>query len=798
MSKRIRLILSFLLIGIFLNFPIMTNQHSSLNQSQLVYAEESEDESELDIQSKPPTDDTDELYKRYKDNSFNLMNKEFSSINKINQAMQNSFLTIKNFTFKGVIFIGKFNVIIVNSLFNLNIANAIKDPIQQMSLTISKNMLGVASTLGILAIAIFMIVKLISTGRTSEAMKVFGIGLFSFVVLTAYNNPTTNKYFFDGIIEVDNQIENAFAGINPQFKDNEKKTDNVGDKVSRDVFRTNIYEPFLYVNYGTTNVNSIRKEKVEYKGKKYDRIGAILDNDGSSEKQVKFVEEVTDYEVDTLKNNNPSYQQAGEQTFICLAYVLTNLVQTVIFGILGLLRLALQFLLIIIPLFLPIIMLVGMVLQGTSMLGDFTKGFLTISFLKASLSFITVVFTSYVSLAYTMNIKSNNILEIILTRLAWILAPVFIWKFRYLVGGLFSKKVRQIAGGLMNSLRHPKLASQLANKYRQNKAERKRKAREERNKKKKETPPNKKQQENKEKNKLNEVKPNKSDFKLNRNKSMPNQPPVNPEPIDKDDNKEKTDLNQSNTGEPSAESLQEKRRQMRSEVPNETADKQQVNQVSPSNKEEENKAEGRANRTATTNQANTSEHQTKQQMNRVAPSDKTKQEERGKQRANRVDPTKPNVTSDKDKKQAVNPTARKDRPQRRATLSEKPANGSVQSVGNKETMARKSEPIHNRTTASSRKNKPVATSQPTTVSPTKTSRVVQQMTTTNPSSPTKHTINRQTIPQKLNKPSGQTVTKGNKKTFKATPKREVAPKRETISKGKVNKKNANFYMPKKK
>lgn len=570
MKKKLKFFISFLLICLFINVPSVSidTETEKIYYSQVVLADETTDESDLEIQTQPPTDDTQEIYNRYKDNSFSLMNKEFSGINKINQFMQNFFLTIKNFLFGAVVFIGKFNVMLVNSLFNLNIANAIKEPIQQMSLVISNNMIGIASTIGVLVIAIFMIVKLISTGQTGQAVKVFFIGLLSFIVLTAYNNPTTNKYFFDGIIEVDNQIENAFAGINPQFSDNDSEADSVGEKIGADVFRTNIYEPYLYFNYGTTDTTEIRKKTVEYKGKEYERIGALLDNDSSSEKQIKFIEKVTDYEVDDLKNNSPSYKSASAQSFTAIAYLITNIIQTLIFGALGMIRLALQFLLIIIPLFLPIIMIVGMVLNGTSLLGNFFKGFMTISFLKASLSFITVIFTNYVSLAYTMDIETDNILEVILTRIAWIVAPVFVYLFRYLLGGIFSKTVRMSGGGLMNSFRHPRQASQQAKQMRQDKAQQKEQARKERQ-------ANRQTQKDvdnfdkwqKKKDELNKVQPKNAQFSEERHKNS--QPNASSKEQDKDKLNKGAGTRDNNENEPSGEkdgsNQQQKRRNIRSE-----------------------------------------------------------------------------------------------------------------------------------------------------------------------------------------------------------------------------------------
>lgn len=62
-----------------------------------------------------------------------------------------------------------------------------------------------------------------------------------------------------------------------------------------------MYEPYLLMNYGTSDVNKIRKKTVKYKDKEYDRINLLLDNDMNSEENNKLMEEVVNYESKDLK-----------------------------------------------------------------------------------------------------------------------------------------------------------------------------------------------------------------------------------------------------------------------------------------------------------------------------------------------------------------------------------------------------------------------------------------------------------------------------------------------------------------
>ncbi|WP_445081430.1 hypothetical protein, partial [Klebsiella pneumoniae] len=78
---------------------------------------------------------------------------------------------------------------------------------------------------------------------------------------------------------------------------------------------TNVYEPYLLMNYGTSDVNKIRKKTVKYKDKEYDRINLLLDNDMNSEENDKLMEEVVNYESKDLKNRSIMYYNNWTNTF---------------------------------------------------------------------------------------------------------------------------------------------------------------------------------------------------------------------------------------------------------------------------------------------------------------------------------------------------------------------------------------------------------------------------------------------------------------------------------------------------
>ena len=125
------------------------------------------------------------------------------------------------------------------------------------------------------------------------------------------------------------------------------------------VFYTNVYEPYLLMNYGTSDVNKIRKKTVKYKDKEYDRINLLLDNDMNSEENNKLMEEVVNYESKDLKTVQLCIITTGPILF-GLFYLVVNFIQTVVYFLLSFLRLIIAVIqLFLLPL-LPLLLFAGL------------------------------------------------------------------------------------------------------------------------------------------------------------------------------------------------------------------------------------------------------------------------------------------------------------------------------------------------------------------------------------------------------------------------------------------------------
>lgn len=468
------LVLLFSFIGFSASHPIQVEA-----KTEVMYVAVSEEKG-FPVVNKPPAEDKDEIYRRYEQNSFSLMNKEFKSrLNKINEFRQNMDSMIKNWMWSAASGVGRFNARMVKGLFSLDLATQVKEPFQELSLDLANSLVNVATTFGLVMVAFFMVIKYATTGQFFEAVKIFGLAILTMISFAIFTDPKGNELFFDGVISIDHQLEKALAGVNPNFKpegqthfvpgqnageEGEEDDNDLANRLAAEVFYNNVYVPYLYMQYGTADEEEIREQAVEYNGQSFDRIGALLDNDSASEAQVAFVEDITDYEVDELGNTNPIYTNAFRWINLAFLYLITNALQFFIYGLLGIVRIAFQFLLVAIPVFFPIALLFAMLIQGKDVLGSYFKGLGTIMFIKGGISLLMVIFMSYVTLAYSvMNNHTTDPLDRIITFIAWILAPPFLWTFRRFLGiiftpGPYASKLSRMG----TALRHPIQANRQA------------------------------------------------------------------------------------------------------------------------------------------------------------------------------------------------------------------------------------------------------------------------------------------------------------------------------------------------
>lgn len=424
------------------------------------------------------------IYQRYKENSFQLMTKPYESDalfgGAIEEMYNNISGTIKNMIWSAVRAVGAFNTTMVKYLFNLDLVSRVKQPFVNLTASIAQSMIGVAGTIGISIVAILMAIKFAVEQRFRSAFVLFLMTVFTFTGLAILKDVNSADSVATTILNVDKAIETSFVQVNPAFINGdkvapstsqtpEKQMKQAGDLIATQVFYTNVFEPYLLTNYGTSDLKKIRSKSVEYENKRYDRIQILLDNDLTTEDGKKIHEAVTDYEADNNKNKAIQYFNSSDNSIFLLFYLVVNLLQTIVYFVLSMFRNAVAFLQVFFLPLAPIMLVFGLFIESVNAFKNYTKGSLILMFLKALLSFLAIIFASYLSIGFKIAQGNMDAWQKILTLIVYICLPFVLYAMRHFIFMLLVGELngRQMVRLMTNPFAFNRLARQQAKAYRQ-------------------------------------------------------------------------------------------------------------------------------------------------------------------------------------------------------------------------------------------------------------------------------------------------------------------------------------------
>lgn len=448
-----------LIVGCFFLWKTPLTGYADQYNDGVGVTETNETEKKDEVKQNPVTTDVDKIYDTYKDNSFELMTKEKegSFLGKIPAAIANSSGVFKSFVWSGVKMLGSFNASMVEFLFDMDVVSNIRESVQKFTSNIATNMLGIAGTIGISFTAIVMFVKFAGEGQLKKSFFVFLMTILVFTGLVILKDPKANNQLFNLAFSLDSTVETAFLKTTPvltteeeekynQASENEEKTADqklttAGETIAARVFYSNVYEPYLLLNYGTTDVNAIRKHKVSYNNKDYDRINLLLDNDVDTSNGEKIHEKATDYEADKLKNKHIQYYNNWTNVGYAFFYLVVNLIQTVVYFVLAMFRIVTGVMQVfLIPLF-PILLFISLFKTELNAFYNYAKAFGILTALKSMAGFTCILFTSFLSFGFQLSVKEHDPWKKIMIILVYLLAPLGIYFFRTFLGSLFTGRV---------------------------------------------------------------------------------------------------------------------------------------------------------------------------------------------------------------------------------------------------------------------------------------------------------------------------------------------------------------------
>lgn len=411
-------------------------------------------EAEGEVKITDATTDPNIIYSRYKDNSFDLMTKEKEGVSGLKKYIANFSGTLKNLIWEGTKGIGNINTELVKFLFDMDIVSAIRKPIQALTATIATNMLSIAGTIGISFVAVTIAIKFAGEQNFKKALGLFCMTILIFTGLAVLRNSAASDSFFNTVFTIDKAVETSMVSVNPVLGDNSvpleqgkdgndnydsnKRLKGAGDMIATRVFFTNVYEPYLLANYGTSNVETIRKKKVTYDEKDYDRINLLLDNDISTEKGEEIHEKATEYEAEELGNRTIQHYNNFTNAFKMGFYLVVNLIQTVAYFVLCFVRIIIGVLQVFMIPILPFLLLYGLFMTFSNVFKNYAKAMAMTIFLKGMAGFACILFATFLSYGFQLSNTMDNPWQKILTILIYLLSPFGLYFFRTFLGSLFT------------------------------------------------------------------------------------------------------------------------------------------------------------------------------------------------------------------------------------------------------------------------------------------------------------------------------------------------------------------------
>ncbi|MBC1572761.1 hypothetical protein HCJ25_14020 [Listeria sp. FSL L7-1426] len=435
--------------------------------STIVQAEET-------IKDKPVNGDPVTIYRDYENFSFPLMTKETESKNPITKTMTNMNVGIKNITWEATEFVGSLNAKATGFLFDFDAMSPIRKPILDLTNEFASSLLGVATYLGVMAAALFMIIKFAMEQNFKQALLVFLMATLVVASIITLGNPKRSEELMKISTDVDTIVAGAFMNNNKALEDSKDNSNATpGEKVAANIFKANVFVPYLINNYGTSDLEIINKTKIEYDKKSYSRLGLLMNNGDSDEVSEDFVSDIAKIEYDNLNNKNVGWKKSIGIAMINIFFLLLNIIQFIIYFLLFLVKCMLGFLLLFMFPLSVFVLLFSMFSMRMNPFKNIAKGYLIVMLFKGAVSFLAGFYASYMIIAYRTSDAYGNVFTKIIIILLYVLIPLILIIWRTLI---FSLILGMITGQgmaphrLANQLVHPIQSSREAKVARRERA----------------------------------------------------------------------------------------------------------------------------------------------------------------------------------------------------------------------------------------------------------------------------------------------------------------------------------------
>ncbi|CAG9622804.1 type IV secretion system protein [Sutcliffiella rhizosphaerae] len=390
---------------------------------------------------------------KHHESSYQLMNYSDTNWHEFGENTSNTIASsVKDFMWMINIIISKVVLMIVYQLFSLDIISLTIDAIKSISSSIAD---GLLSTFGAFALALFslgLVVKSYIQQNWQAFLKLLTLVLISLALLFSISSERFDYISFVHGISV--EVENMVMNVNPSLTGDSfiysGDINTTAVALENKVFDALIYKPFLLLQYGTTDESAIIQDDPN-------RITAYLEADPRTEEGMVTRGEIAEREYKIYDNYNISAANGFSQAGYIMVMLLSTVVQGAVYFFIALLRIMLQFGLVMMLLLAPFAIFLSIFPSFETVVGKYVRALGLIVLFKGVVMFFILVAVSFISLGYDMTNTTDDLYYRIFMQIIMSVATIFLYTKRHVVMNMLegaSLSVEDMGGG---AFRMPRL-----------------------------------------------------------------------------------------------------------------------------------------------------------------------------------------------------------------------------------------------------------------------------------------------------------------------------------------------------
>lgn len=322
---------------------------------------------------------------------------------------------IKNFLWMINVIIARITLMIIYQLFSLDIVELTKDSVFEIASSTAVSLINNLVTFALAIAGTGIVIRAYIKQDWQVFFKILSLVVLSLVLLFSIQSKKFN--YINVAHSVSVGLENAIMKVNPTLLESERTEDeSVSDSfdgkrtailIENKAYDSLLYKPYLLLQYGSTNEDVINDEG-SMSGDET-RIAEYLNASSFTNEGQKQREKIAKREFQELNNENVFAGNVFQSSAYILGISVSTIIQAVVFFIIALVRIILQFAFIFMMLLVPIMLFLSIFPTFEGLIGQFIKGTFMIIMIKGIVVFFVLVGTSFITLSYQMADLSSDV-----------------------------------------------------------------------------------------------------------------------------------------------------------------------------------------------------------------------------------------------------------------------------------------------------------------------------------------------------------------------------------------------------